>query len=112
MAAFFDFVTGTIHYSDLPGQGRNARRRFAPLWKIWPLMDRVEEVHHVVFVDGIYLSHKLVVLIACTKSYVLGWHVARSENAAAWQALFNRIAAPDVVVCDGGLGITKAVPGS
>lgn len=112
MAAFFDFVTGTVHYSDLPGQGRNARRRFAPLWKIWPLMDVVDEVHHVVFVDGIYLSHKLVVLIACTKSHVLGWHVARSENAAAWQALFDRIAAPDVVVCDGGSGIAKAVRGS
>lgn len=97
MAAFLDFVTGTIHYSDLAGHGRNARRRFAPLWKIWPLMDPVDEVHHVVFVDGIYLSHKLVVLIACTRSYVLGWHVARSENAAAWQALFDRIAAPDVV---------------
>lgn len=66
----------------------------------------------MVFVDGIYLSRKLVVLIACTKSHVLGWHVARSENAAAWQALFDRIAAPDVVVCDGGCGIAKAVRGS
>lgn len=72
MAAFLDFVTGTIHYSDLAGHGRNARRRFAPLLKIWPLMDPVDEVHHVVFVDGIYLSHKLVVLIACTRRLRVG----------------------------------------
>ena len=31
----------------------------------------------MVFVDGIYLSHKLVVLIACTKTHVLGWYVAK-----------------------------------
>lgn len=82
------------------------------MWKIWPLLDVVDEVHHVVFVDGIYLSGKLVVLIACTKSHVLGWHVTRSENASAWQALFDRIAVPDVVACDGGCGIGKALPGS
>lgn len=41
---------------------------FAPL---------VDEVHHVVFVDGIYLSYKLVILIACSKTHVLGWYVAK-----------------------------------
>lgn len=48
-------------------------------------------------------------LIACTDKHVLGWHIARSEHTSAWQALFSRIAPPDVVVCDGGQGIHKAV---
>jgi len=69
----------------------------------------VDEVHHVVFVDGIYLSRRLVVLIACTKTHVLGWYVARGETVSAWRALFDRIACPDVVVCDGGNGIATAV---
>ena len=56
----------------------------------------------MVFVDGIYLSRKLVVLIACTKTHVLGWYVAKGETTRAWQALMSRIAPPDVVVCDGG----------
>jgi len=93
----------------MPGQGRNARRRFASFWPLWPLSPLVDEVHHVVFVDGIYLSHKLVVLIACTKTHVVGWYVARGENSASWAALFSRIAPPDVVVCDGGSGIASAV---
>ena len=63
----------------------------------------------MVFVDGIYLSHKLVVLIACTKTHVLGWYVAKGETTRAWQALMSRIAPPDVVVCDGGQGIASAV---
>lgn len=53
----------------------------------------------MVFVDRIYLSHKLVVLIACTKTHVLGWYVAKGETTRAWQALMSRIAPPDVVVC-------------
>ena len=63
----------------------------------------------MVFVDGIYLSHKLVVLIACTKTHVLGWYVAKGETTRAWQALMSRIAPPDVVVCDGWQGIASAV---
>ena len=63
----------------------------------------------MVFVDGIYLSHKLVVLIACTKTHVLGWYVAKGETTRAWQALMSRIVPPDVVVCDGGQGIASAV---
>ena len=109
LAQFLDFVTGRTRYTDLPGQGRTARRTFAQFWPYWPLAGLVDEVHHVVFVDGIYLSHKLVVLIACTDTHVLGWYVARGETTAAWQALFARIAPPDVVVCDGGSGIATAV---
>ena len=109
LAAFVDYVTGRTRYADMPGQGRNARRRFASFWPLWPLSPLVDEVHHVVFVDGIYLSGKLVVLIACTKTHVVGWYVARGENSASWAALFSRIAPPDVVVCDGGSGIASAV---
>ena len=63
----------------------------------------------MVFVDGIYLFHKLEVLIACTKTHVLGWYVAKGETTRAWQALMSRNAPPDVVVCDGGQGIASAV---
>ena len=109
LAAFLDYVTGRARYVDMPGGGRTARRRFARFWDLWPLSPLVDEVHHVLFVDGIYLSHKLVVLIACTKDHVVGWYVARAENSASWAALFSRIAPPDVVVCDGGSGIASAL---
>lgn len=109
MAVFLNYVTGKLRYADMPGQGRNARRKFARFWPLWPLSPVVDEVHHVIFVDGIYLSHTLVVLIACTKEHVVGWYVARGETSSAWAALFSRIAAPDVVVCDGGTGIASAL---
>ncbi|WP_155237987.1 transposase [Alloscardovia omnicolens] len=40
-------------------------------------------------------------------THVLGWRLACSEHAGAWQALLARIAPPDVVVTDGGAGFAK-----
>ena len=40
--------------------------------------------------------------------HILGWRLACSEHAGAWQALLARIAPPDVVVTDGGAGFAKA----
>lgn len=96
----------------MPGQGRSFRRRCKDLWAIWPLSPLVDEVHDVVFVDGIHLGRKAVVLIACTPDYVLGWYVARSENSRAWTALMQRIAPPLLVVSDGGGGFEKALRGT
>lgn len=96
-------------WADYGPQGRTMRRHFGRFWRLWPVCGVVDEVHHVVFVDGIYLSRKLVILIACTKDHVLGWHVARTERTSAWVALMERIAPPDVLVCDGGSGIKSAV---
>jgi len=59
-------------------------------------------------VDGIYLNRNTVVLIARSDRHVLGWYLARSENSFAWSSLMRRIAAPEVVVTDGGTGFEKA----
>jgi transposase-like protein len=68
----------------------------------------VDEIFPVVFADGIYLARNVVVLIARSEQHVLGWYVARSENSSSWEALLSRIAAPDMVVTDGGSGFEKA----
>ncbi len=78
------------------------------MWDVWPLAPIVDEVHEVVFVDGIHLGRHAVVLIAQSESHVLGWYAARSENSRAWEALMSRIAPPDLVVTDGGSGFEKA----
>ena len=78
------------------------------MWGLWPPVPLVDEVHHVVHVDGIHLHRDAVVLIAVAGGHVIGWHVAKSEKVAAWQCLMARIAPPDVLVCDGGGGVLKA----
>ena len=65
----------------------------------------IDEVHEVIFVDGIHLGPNAVVLIAQTPDCVLGWYAARSENSRAWSALMSRIAPPALVVTDGGSGL-------
>lgn len=44
--------------------GRAFRSRTAEFREVWPTPECVDEVHRVVFVDGIYLARDLVVLIA------------------------------------------------
>lgn len=94
---------------DMVGCGRNFRRKISKFWDIWPMPEIVDEIHDVIFVDGIYLERNVVILIACSRDYVLSWYLARAETSRAWQALLSRIAAPDMVVTDGGPGFAKAV---
>lgn len=87
---------------------RTFRRSASRFWEIWPVAPVCDEIHHVVHVDGIWLGHQVVILIACTQDFVIGWHLARSEHSQAWAALMARIAPPDIVVTDGGSGFEKA----
>ena len=89
--------------------GRAFRRRTAEFWEVWPMPECVDEVHRVVFVDGIYLARDLVVLIARSEGHVLSWHMARAETKAAWSALLSKIAPPEMVVTYGGSGFAGAV---
>lgn len=85
------------------------RRKTERFWGLWPLPSYTGEINDVVFVDGIYISKKLVVLIACSKDHVLAWHLAESECCASWAALLLKMAPPLMVVTDGGSGFAKAV---
>ena len=105
---FLSWLLGGGTQLGMPGQGRTFRRKTSRFWEIWPMPPVVEERHRVVFVDGIYLTRKIVVLIACTEQHVLGWYLARSENSRAYRALMRRIAPPLLVVTDGGDGFEKA----
>lgn len=105
---FLSWLLSRQRQVDMPGAGRSFRRRTSRFWELWPLPPIVDEIHHVIHVDGIYLGRKAVVLIARNETHVLGWYLARSENSKAWSALMDRIAPPDVVVTDGGSGFAKA----
>lgn len=108
LKGFLAWLLSPSRQADMPGAGRSFRRSSEDFWRIWPIAPACDEIHHVVHVDGIWLGRKAVMLIACTKDHVVGWHLARSESSQAWAALMARIAPPDVVVSDGGSGFEKA----
>ena len=107
--AFLGWLLSKDVHRSMPGGGRTFRRRAEKFWRIWPMPEVVDEVHRVVYVDGIYLERNLCVLIACTEEHVLSWYLARGETALAWKALLRTIAPPEVVVTDGGSGFASAV---
>lgn len=71
--AFLKWLLSKDVHRSMPGGGRSFRRHNEKFWEIWPMPDVVDEVHRVVFVDGIYLKRNLCVLIACTGDYVLSF---------------------------------------
>lgn len=94
---------------EMSGAGRSFRRKISKFWEIWPMQPKIESPMKVVYVDGIYLGRKACILICCNKRYVLGWYLCRYENSRVWEALMQRIAAPAMVVSDGGPGFRKAL---
>lgn len=60
------------------------------------------------FLDGIWLRKKAVVLIAVADGHVIGWHLAQTKCTASWATLMARIPAPAIAVSDGSPGFAKA----
>ncbi|MDU6978320.1 MAG: IS256 family transposase, partial [Veillonella sp.] len=56
LSLFLNWLFSTDIQADMPGKGRTFRRKTAKFWSIWPLPPKVEEVHDVVYLDGIYLA--------------------------------------------------------
>ena len=84
LKGFLEWLLSKERQLDMPGCGRTFRRRAERLWKIWPVPEFVDEVHRVVYADGIYLSREAVVPMARSDERVLSWHLARSETSRAY----------------------------
>ena len=106
---FIQWLFGKDVQKSMPGNGRGFRRKTSKFWEIWPMQPKIESPMNVIYVDGIYLGRKACILICCNERYVLGWYLCRYENSRAWEALMQRIAAPAMVVSDGGHGFRKAL---
>lgn len=107
--AFLAWVCGPDPQARSRVPVRSQQRHNAPFWAYWALPPIIDEVYPIIHVDGIYLGRTAVILIAYSGQHVLGWYLARRETSRAYEALFARIAPPDLVVIDGGPGLVKAV---
>lgn len=109
LKSFLDWLLSRKRQIDMPGKGRSFRGHTSQFWNIWALPPLIDEIHKVIYVDGIHLGRDAVVLIACSDKYVLGWYLARCEHTQAWVNFLRRIAPPDMVISDGGQGFISAV---
>ncbi|SPT53831.1 Transposase, Mutator family [Actinomyces bovis] len=108
---FLAWATGKDSQADLAhGNDRAFCRRIAWCWAVEvPKAPATGEVHSQVFIDGVWLAHKWVLLVARSQTGVIGWQWAASESAAAYTALLAPIAPPDLVTTDGASGALKAI---
>lgn len=68
---FVEWLLSRERQIDMSGSGRTFRRHTSKFWAFWPLPDVVDEIHRVIYVDGLYLSRNVVILIAASDDYVL-----------------------------------------
>lgn len=110
LVEFLSWLTGKDSQTEAAtDSARTMRRRTAWCWNIQPRLGPVETTYRAVLVDGVWIG-SWCLLIAVTESLqVLAWQWCARESTAAWEALFVQIPAPQVVVCDGGTGITSAL---
>lgn len=108
LSEFLSWLLSKGAQKDTAGEGRTFRRRASEFWRIWPIAPCTGEICDAVFLDGIWITRHIVVLIASTRGHVLAWHLAQSECSEAWAALMLRIPAPVMAVSDGSPGLAKA----
>ena len=108
LGLFLRWLLSKASQSEMGYSRSKFKRLTAEFWKIWPVAPYTGEVCDVVFLDGIWIARRVVVLIASTRGHVLAWHLAQSERSEAWAALMLRIPAPVMAVSDGSPGLAKA----
>lgn len=108
---FLDWLLSGKCQWDMDGaSGRAFRKRVQWCWSIRPEIPAPDAACHVVLADGTYVGHGWCLLVAIDglAGGVLAFQWCSRESKAAYLALFSRLPAPDVLVCDGLHGIEAA----
>ena len=66
--------------------------------------------NQIIIIDGFVLDNTTVLLLAKTKTKVVGWKFVNRETYINWKEFFLQLNGhPDAVVCDGQKGMLKAI---
>ncbi|GAB3617326.1 hypothetical protein GCM10027416_18830 [Okibacterium endophyticum] len=107
---FLSWLTGKASQAEFGGgTGRSFRHETAWCWQLEPRLPVTGEVHDAVLVDGVWIGSWCLLIAQSSTGHVIAWQWAARESTAAWEALFEHVPQPTVVVTDGGTGIRSAL---
>lgn len=108
---FLNWLTGAQAQNGSGGasRARQFRRETSWCWELRPRIKVTGEILDVVQIDGFNLRTGWCVLTARSRGKVVAYQWCTRESQASWGALFVRVPAPRVVVCDGGPGMHAAL---
>lgn len=111
LVRFVSWLVGKHTQAEIDGTatGRTFRRETAWCWALEPRLPPATEIHHAVLFDGFWVSGWCLLIALSDKGRVLAWQWSGGESVAAWKALLEQVAAPGVLVSDGGTGIPTAL---
>jgi Transposase, Mutator family len=107
---FHSWLLGKLSVAELGSKmtERTWRTQVDWCWQIRPIIEVTGEVYPVLLVDGIRIG-SMVCLIARTVTHIVAWEWVPWESSAMWSKLFDRLPAPNVIVCDGQKGLLLAI---
>lgn len=108
---FVTWLTGKQTQAEIDSTttGRTFRRDTAWCWDVEPRLEPATTIFHAVLVDGIWIGEYCLLIALSDTGNVLAWQWSGGESVAAWKALLNQIAAPGILVSDGGTGLPTAL---
>ncbi|WP_426625850.1 IS1249 family transposase [Leifsonia sp. McL0607] len=107
---FLIWLTGKSTQAEAGGgTGRSFRHETAWCWHLRPRMPVTGEIHDAVLVDGIRIGSWCLLIALSSTGRVISWQWSAGESTAAWEALFDQVPPPKVIVTDGGTGIRSAL---
>lgn len=111
LVRFVSWLTGKQTQAEIDGTatGRTFRRETAWCWDLEPRLPPARTIHHAVLVDGIWIAGWCLLIALSDTGQVLAWQWSGGESIAAWKALLEQVAAPGILVSDGGTGIPTAL---
>ena len=63
------WLLGKASQAGLGMAARTFMKRTSAFWSLWPILPICDEIHHVVYMDGLRVARKCVDLIACTDEH-------------------------------------------
>lgn len=69
---FLDWLFSKRTQHEMGLHARSFQRSTQRFWDLWPPVPLVDEIHHVVHLDGIHLHRDAVVLVAVAGGHVIG----------------------------------------
>ncbi len=113
MRTFISWITGTRSLTELAKDHHCHRntlsRKLTWCWRITtPPPVNPYRVYDQLFLDATFLASGCL-LIASTRTHIINWCWARTENSAAYRELITTIPAPLMAVIDGGQGALSAI---
>ena len=88
---------------------KSFHRKINWCWEITPEIPVTGEIYECILLDAMFIHTDLILLLARTPSYIIGYRFCKVETTEEWLALLSNFPQPKAISYDGGILISRAL---